>query len=93
MLEWSASDLSRAIHARKLAPSEVMAAWLTGANLSLEASSFADNKGGSPRTGQCAASSFSAGPERASCPVGIAVAVKVSVPPNWKSGRLAPLSS
>ncbi|NKC34139.1 Ldh family oxidoreductase [Falsiroseomonas selenitidurans] len=32
---------------------ELMAAWLTGANLSLDASSFADNKGGSPRTGQC----------------------------------------
>ncbi|MGG5888921.1 Ldh family oxidoreductase [Falsiroseomonas sp. HC035] len=32
---------------------ELMAAWLTGASLSLEASSFADNKGGSPRTGQC----------------------------------------
>jgi (2R)-3-sulfolactate dehydrogenase (NADP+) len=32
---------------------EMMAAWLTGANLSIEASSFADNKGGSPRTGQC----------------------------------------
>ncbi|MGK7869733.1 Ldh family oxidoreductase [Falsiroseomonas sp. E2-1-a20] len=32
---------------------EMMAAWLTGASLSLEASSFADNKGGSPRTGQC----------------------------------------
>ena len=29
MLEWSATDLSRAIHARKAAPSEVMAAWLT----------------------------------------------------------------
>ncbi|WP_128514034.1 amidase [Tabrizicola thermarum] len=28
MLEWSASDLSRAIHARKVAPSEVMAVWL-----------------------------------------------------------------
>lgn len=28
MLEWSATDLSRAIHARKVAPSEVMAAWL-----------------------------------------------------------------
>ena len=28
MLEWSASDLSRAIHARKIAPSEVMAAHL-----------------------------------------------------------------
>jgi len=32
---------------------EMMAAWLTGASLSLDASSFADNKGGSPRTGQC----------------------------------------
>jgi (2R)-3-sulfolactate dehydrogenase (NADP+) len=32
---------------------ELMAAWLTGASLSLEASSFADNQGGSPRTGQC----------------------------------------
>lgn len=31
---------------------ELMAAWLTGANLSIEASSFADNAGGSPRTGQ-----------------------------------------
>lgn len=31
----------------------MMAAWLTGASLSLDASSFADNKGGSPRTGQC----------------------------------------
>ncbi|MFG1374707.1 Ldh family oxidoreductase [Xanthobacter oligotrophicus] len=31
---------------------EVLAAWLTGANLSIEASSFADNAGGSPRTGQ-----------------------------------------
>ncbi len=28
MLEWSASELSRAIHARRVAPSEVMAAWL-----------------------------------------------------------------
>jgi len=28
VLEWSATDLSSAIHARKLAPSEVMAAWL-----------------------------------------------------------------
>ena len=28
MLEWSASDLSRGLHARKVAPSEVMAAWL-----------------------------------------------------------------
>jgi len=28
MLEWSATELSRAIHARKIAPSEVMAAWL-----------------------------------------------------------------
>lgn len=28
MLEWSATELSRAIHARKVAPSEVMAAWL-----------------------------------------------------------------
>ncbi|MFM7446623.1 MAG: amidase, partial [Tabrizicola sp.] len=28
MLDWSASDLSRAIYARKVAPSEVMAAWL-----------------------------------------------------------------
>jgi amidase len=28
VLEWSATALSRAIHARKLAPSEVMAAWL-----------------------------------------------------------------
>jgi (2R)-3-sulfolactate dehydrogenase (NADP+) len=32
---------------------ELMAAWLTGASLSIDASSFADNKGGSPRTGQC----------------------------------------
>jgi (2R)-3-sulfolactate dehydrogenase (NADP+) len=32
---------------------ELMAAWLTGANLSIDASSFADNEGGSPRTGQC----------------------------------------
>jgi (2R)-3-sulfolactate dehydrogenase (NADP+) len=32
---------------------ELMAAWLTGSSLSLDASSFADNKGGSPRTGQC----------------------------------------
>lgn len=31
---------------------ELFAAWLTGANLSLDASSFADNLGGSPRTGQ-----------------------------------------
>ncbi|WP_247657687.1 Ldh family oxidoreductase [Aquabacter sp. L1I39] len=31
---------------------ELMAAWLTGANLSIDASSFADNSGGSPRTGQ-----------------------------------------
>jgi (2R)-3-sulfolactate dehydrogenase (NADP+) len=31
---------------------EVFAAWLTGANLSIDASSFADNLGGSPRTGQ-----------------------------------------
>ena len=29
MLEWSATELSRAIHARKIAPSEVMAAWLS----------------------------------------------------------------
>lgn len=29
MLEWSATELSRAIHARKVAPSEVMAAWLS----------------------------------------------------------------
>ena len=28
MLEWSATELSSAIHARKVAPSEVMAAWL-----------------------------------------------------------------
>ena len=28
MLEWSATELSRALHARKVAPSEVMAAWL-----------------------------------------------------------------
>jgi amidase len=28
MLEWSASELSAAIHARRVAPSEVMAAWL-----------------------------------------------------------------
>jgi amidase len=28
MLEWSATQLSQAIHARKLAPSEVMAAWI-----------------------------------------------------------------
>jgi amidase len=28
VLEWSATELSAAIHARKLAPSEVMAAWL-----------------------------------------------------------------
>lgn len=32
---------------------EMMAAWLTGAALSLEASSFGDNTGGPPRTGQC----------------------------------------
>jgi len=31
---------------------ELLAAWLTGANLSIDASSFADNSGGSPRTGQ-----------------------------------------
>ena len=31
---------------------EIFAAWLTGANLSIDASSFADNAGGSPRTGQ-----------------------------------------
>jgi (2R)-3-sulfolactate dehydrogenase (NADP+) len=31
---------------------ELFAAWLTGANLSTDASSFADNAGGSPRTGQ-----------------------------------------
>jgi (2R)-3-sulfolactate dehydrogenase (NADP+) len=31
---------------------EIFAAWLTGANLSIDASSFADNLGGSPRTGQ-----------------------------------------
>lgn len=31
---------------------ELLAAWLTGANLSIDASSFADNLGGSPRTGQ-----------------------------------------
>ena len=29
VLEWSATELSRAIHARKVAPSEVMAAWLS----------------------------------------------------------------
>jgi amidase len=29
MLEWSATELSAAIHARKVAPSEVMALWLT----------------------------------------------------------------
>lgn len=28
MLEWSATELSRAIHARQVAPSDVMAAWL-----------------------------------------------------------------
>ena len=32
---------------------EIFAAWLTSANLSIDASSFADNLGGSPRTGQC----------------------------------------
>lgn len=31
---------------------EIFAAWLTGANLSIDASSFADNRGGSPGTGQ-----------------------------------------
>jgi (2R)-3-sulfolactate dehydrogenase (NADP+) len=31
---------------------ELMAAWATGASLSIQASSFADNLGGSPRTGQ-----------------------------------------
>lgn len=31
---------------------ELFAAWLTGAQLSIDASSFADNAGGSPRTGQ-----------------------------------------
>ena len=31
---------------------EIFAAWLTGANLSIDASSFADNAGGSPGTGQ-----------------------------------------
>lgn len=31
---------------------EIMAAWLTGASLSIDASSFADNSGGPPRTGQ-----------------------------------------
>lgn len=31
---------------------ELLGAWLTGANLSIDASSFADNAGGSPRTGQ-----------------------------------------
>lgn len=31
---------------------EIFAAWLTGANLSIDAPSFADNLGGSPRTGQ-----------------------------------------
>jgi len=31
---------------------ELMAAWATGASLSIHASSFADNLGGSPRTGQ-----------------------------------------
>uniref|UniRef100_A0A9E7ZJV2 Ldh family oxidoreductase n=1 Tax=Bosea sp. NBC_00436 TaxID=2969620 RepID=A0A9E7ZJV2_9HYPH len=31
---------------------ELLAAWLTDAHLSIEASSFADNLGGSPRTGQ-----------------------------------------
>jgi amidase len=29
VLEWSATELSRAIHARRVAPSEVMAAWLS----------------------------------------------------------------
>ncbi|OYX14549.1 MAG: sulfolactate dehydrogenase [Rhizobiales bacterium 32-66-8] len=31
---------------------ELLAAWLTGSSLSIDASSFADNAGGSPRTGQ-----------------------------------------
>jgi len=31
---------------------EILAAWLTGASLSIDASSFADNAGGPPRTGQ-----------------------------------------
>ena len=31
---------------------ELLAAWATGANLSIDAPSFADNLGGSPRTGQ-----------------------------------------
>lgn len=31
---------------------EIMAAWMTGASLSVDASSFADNAGGPPRTGQ-----------------------------------------
>lgn len=31
---------------------EMLAAWVTGASLSIHASSFADNNGGSPRTGQ-----------------------------------------
>jgi (2R)-3-sulfolactate dehydrogenase (NADP+) len=31
---------------------EIFAAWLTNANLSIDASSFADNRGGPPRTGQ-----------------------------------------
>ena len=31
---------------------ELFAAWMTGAHLSIDASSFADNLGGSPRTGQ-----------------------------------------
>lgn len=31
---------------------EMLAAWATGASLSIHASSFADNNGGSPRTGQ-----------------------------------------
>lgn len=31
---------------------ELLAAWATGASLSIDASSFADNSGGSPRTGQ-----------------------------------------
>jgi (2R)-3-sulfolactate dehydrogenase (NADP+) len=30
----------------------MLAAWLTGASLSRDATSFADNQGGSPRTGQ-----------------------------------------
>lgn len=58
------TDPKAALHGGTMVPSgghkgaglallvELLGAWLTGANLSIDASSFADNAGGSPRTGQ-----------------------------------------